>query len=576
MINLIRTKIIIALFMSLICIESEGATVIDFDDLSHGLVPVGYAGLTWGTSILARPDADTTSFHASNNTTYSTPHSLPNYILNGYGVPDLWFEFPSPVIFNGAWMAFPRNNIFSAQKVRFVDDSGLTSNWLELTDSPQFLEANFYGSKRIYVQPIGRYSGVQATGGWGGDGWVNGGWYTMDDITYEIAGSADCGSSNGHSFTEVPTTNLCNTGTPSIVSIDNEVLNWSCKGSGTFSNCSSILSDFTQPTLTVSALINGSVTNNATINVSGTVSDSSGIKSLTINGKPVSIAGDGSYTYPVTLVNGANIISTVATDNVNNQTTDTRTITLDTTSPTLTISAPADNSLTGTATVNVSGTVSESASVKARIGTGTWQTALISGSNFDIQLVLFSGQNTIEMMATDQAGNSVVTTSKLTITYLDSAPNLSVTSPNKDIATISDNIDICGTVGDSFSIAAITLTVDDMTFTPDISYDGSFCQNVLLSADKTYFVAVTATDRIGNISTVHRNIIKTSPLSKPVLMDAQKVLDAVVGKTALTASEKIRYDVAPVSINNTPHGDGVIDAADVIATLRRTVGIGSW
>jgi hypothetical protein len=73
--------------------------VINFDDLSKGLVPSGYAGLNWGTSTWSKPWADSTSFYVDSN---ATPESAPNYLLNGYGVPDLWFEFYAPVNFKGA------------------------------------------------------------------------------------------------------------------------------------------------------------------------------------------------------------------------------------------------------------------------------------------------------------------------------------------------------------------------------------------------------------------------------------------------------------------------------------------
>lgn len=172
-----RKLLRITLYVLLISCYTAAAygTVIDFDDLDEGLVPSGYAGLTWGTSILSRPHADSTSFYASSKPTYATPRSGSGYVINGHGVPDLWFEFSAPVRFNGAWFASPKDNGLAAQKVRLVDDLGQTSVWLELTHSPQYLEANFSNSKKIYVQPRGIYDGVE----------TNGGWYALDDITYE-------------------------------------------------------------------------------------------------------------------------------------------------------------------------------------------------------------------------------------------------------------------------------------------------------------------------------------------------------------------------------------------------------
>lgn len=174
MINTIINKLIFASLTSLICFGISNATVITFDDLNQGLVPSGYSGLTWGTSTLSRPYADFTSFSVYSNQSYATANSSPNFVINGYGVPDLWFEFSGPVDFKGAWFAAPLNNNFAAQKVRFTDDLGQTSNWLSLTNTPQYLAADFLGAKTIYVQPAGVFYGIES----------NGGWYTMDDIIY--------------------------------------------------------------------------------------------------------------------------------------------------------------------------------------------------------------------------------------------------------------------------------------------------------------------------------------------------------------------------------------------------------
>ena len=62
----------------------------------------------------------------------------------------------------------------------------------------------------------------------------------------------------------------------------------------------------------------------------------------------------------------------------------------------------------------------------------------------------------------------------------------------------------------------------------------------------------------------------------PTINDALKVLQAVVNKTPLTDTEKIRYDVAPLGVNGSPVGNGTIDSADIILILRRSIGIGSW
>ncbi len=105
------------------------------------------------------------------------------------------------------------------------------------------------------------------------------------------------------------------------------------------------------PTLSVSTLANGTVTNNATLNISGTVSDSDGVAGLTINSKAVTITS-GSFNSTVSLVTGANTITVVAVDTLSNSTTNTRTITLDQTTPILNLGTASCNK-GGTATVQL-------------------------------------------------------------------------------------------------------------------------------------------------------------------------------------------------------------------------------
>lgn len=327
------------------------------------------------------------------------------------------------------------------------------------------------------------------------------------------------------------------------------------------------------PTLTLSTLANGSITNNATLNVSGTVSSTNSVASLTVNNIAV-IVTNGSFSYPVILQVGSNIVTTVATDAQSNSTTDTRTINLDVTAPVLTISSPADNSKTAQVLATVAGTVDETSTVSVKVNNGSQQSASMTGNSFGVSVNLFSGINTINIVATDLAGNAA--TAKRTVTYDNGTLSLSVTNPGQDMSTAQGSITISGTVTDVVSSATITIAADGKTYIPIVDNNGSFSQSIPLTTDKTYAVVVNATDLVGNSATVQRNIIKFTPLTQPSINDALKVLQAVVGLIPLTATEQIRYDVAPLGGSGTPLGNGVLDDADVILILRRSIGIGSW
>jgi hypothetical protein len=64
--------------------------------------------------------------------------------------------------------------------------------------------------------------------------------------------------------------------------------------------------------------------------------------------------------------------------------------------------------------------------------------------------------------------------------------------------------------------------------------------------------------------------------SAKTLSDALKAFKSVAGTVVLTADEKASLDVAPIAGNGIPVGNGAVDIADVVAILRRSIGIGTW
>lgn len=340
--------------------------------------------------------------------------------------------------------------------------------------------------------------------------------------------------------------------------------------------------DTTAPTLTPSTLAEGARTNNATLNISGTAKDTdSGIKSLTINGQLVEVKVDGTFTVAITLAAGANTITTIATDNANNQTTDTRTITLDTTAPTLSVSAPADNSKTAQSLATITGTIDETSTVTVRLNNDSPQNASITENGYSADVTFASGLNTITVTATDLAGN--ITSVVRSVTYDNTKPSLSVSNPAQDISTTQTSITISGTVTDIVTNATISITADGQLFTPTVATDGSFSQSINLPTDKTYAVVVTATDQAGNTTTSQRNIIKTATAAtgdvtgdgKVDIADALKALRISIGLDAATPALLLLADVAPLA-GGKPAPDGVIDIADALVILEKAVGLFTW
>ena len=78
------------------------------------------------------------------------------------------------------------------------------------------------------------------------------------------------------------------------------------------------------------------------------------------------------------------------------------------------------------------------------------------------------------------------------------------------------------------------------------------------------------------VSTAVKHNGNSGTTSNPTIVDALKALQGHSGTVLLTPEEMIRYDVAPLATNGVPQGNGVVDIADVIMILRRSIGIGEW
>ena len=275
------------------------------------------------------------------------------------------------------------------------------------------------------------------------------------------------------------------------------------------------------PALELSTLANGSATNNQVLNISGKLTDNLFVQGLKINDKAVDLNGDGTFSYSLTLSSGSNVINTVATDNAGNTKTDIRTIIYDPNAPVLTISAPADNSKTKNQTVTVTGTADETSTVGITLTGGTIQQATMADNSFSLTLTLASGTNTIEVTATDLAGNK--TSAKRTVVYDPIAPSLAITAPGQDIRTKLNQYTLNGTVTDLTAVA-LMMTVTDVVDPISLPViDSAFEYVINLAADKPYVIEVTATDEVGNQSKVSRNIIRDT-LPPTLSIDALTVL----------------------------------------------------
>lgn len=261
--------------------------------------------------------------------------------------------------------------------------------------------------------------------------------------------------------------------------------------------------DTTAPILTVSTLSDGSWTNNELLNVSGQVTDNNGIQQLNINDVDVAINPDGSFSYPVVLQDGPNTVGIRVTDLAGNEVSDMRMINLDQDAPVITIATPADNMNTKQSWIDVTGAVDDQSTVTVKVNAANPMAALMNGNNFSLTVALVYGINTIEVTATDLAGNT--SRVKRTVTFDDQNPSLSVTYPAQDIKTNQSTITIRGEVTD-LTVVTITVTMDGNIYTPAVT-SGRFEQTVTFTEGKTYQIYVKAVDEAGNETLVQRNVV---------------------------------------------------------------------
>jgi hypothetical protein len=263
---------------------------------------------------------------------------------------------------------------------------------------------------------------------------------------------------------------------------------------------SSITLDSMPPKLVVSALANGSYTNVQTQNISGTVSDPN-LSAVTLNGKVLTIAANGSYTDTLVLLPGQNTIIVSAFDTLGNAVSDSRSINFDASLPIITVSNPADNSYTNKDKVVISGTLDKDAIVKV-----AGVPAVKNPANnllWTAEVLLTAGINTISIEATDLYGNT--NSAKRTITMDIAAPELAIKDPVQDISTNSPNVSISGTITDSSGLTLV-YTVNDLV-KPVTVANGAFSFNVDFAQEGAYPVILTATDAAGNVTTATRNLI---------------------------------------------------------------------
>lgn len=248
------------------------------------------------------------------------------------------------------------------------------------------------------------------------------------------------------------------------------------------------------PNLAVSSPGDNDLTSNRTVTVSGTTDPGA---TVTVDGTAVSVSSRGSFSASYTLADGTHTFSVVATNGAGLTQTATRTVTVDTTAPALTLTSPSSGLLTRDPVVQVSGTTEPGATV---VVNGVSAAVSPSGT-FSVALSLHEGADTISATATDAAGNQAQ--ASVGVTLDTTPPAIVIASPRSGANYTSPTVTVTGTTE-----PGATLVVDGQAVAVDAN--GLFSVQLSLS-EGTNLITATATDAAGNSATTVVAVSYTNP-----------------------------------------------------------------
>jgi hypothetical protein len=289
--------------------------------------------------------------------------------------------------------------------------------------------------------------------------------------------------------------------------------------------------------------------NSTSLTVTGTM-DSNALVTVICQGTtvgPVVYPTDTTWNTQVSgLAEGTNTIT--ATASSGDPPTAQATVLVDTTPPTLTVSALQDGASTNNPILNVAGVASDSGSGLALVTVaGTVVTVAADGS-FSTSVTLVLGANIVITMAYDQAGNT--TRDKRTITLDETAPQITITQPADNSATNVSLLTVSGSVDKTSVIQVAVNGGSPQAATQD---NDDFTAQVQLAAG-TNTIAITATDQAGNIATAKRTVLYDTV--SPTIQITEPPQDLVTNQANYlvqgTASDPQTSVSVVVSVNGQP------------------------
>ncbi len=297
-----------------------------------------------------------------------------------------------------------------------------------------------------------------------------------------------------------------------------------------------IFRDTSGPNLTVTQPADGLLTNQTTITVSGTIDDPTAL--ITVNGTAATVT-NGTFSASIGLAEGNNTITVTAADVLDNKTSTTLTVIRDTEPPDLTLTEPADGFRTRLANVNVTGSV---APVTAAVSVGGVAVTVDGSGLFEHAVVLASGDNTIEVAAADEAGNS--TSQTVTVALDQTPPVLSVATPVDGLVTADASVTVSGSVDDPQAEITINgVAVDNNA--------GSFALVIPLPGSSgPVEISVLAVDDVGNSDEIRIAVVRD--ITPPVIQILNPIDGALLTNDVVNVFGSVDDPTATVLVNGQP------------------------
>ncbi|PLX95818.1 MAG: hypothetical protein C0621_03135, partial [Desulfuromonas sp.] len=291
--------------------------------------------------------------------------------------------------------------------------------------------------------------------------------------------------------------------------------------------------DTTAPGITITAPVAGYLTTTTPI-LSYSLSDSAATVAVAVDGSVVSVANGEA----LPLSQGTHVITVTATDSAGLMTSSSVTVKVDTVAPTVTISSPLAGYVT-TPSPSLSYSVNDS-SANIAVTVDTVPVSVVSGES----LSLTEGGHTINVTATDPAGNSTVASRYITVDT--TSPDVVITAPLAGFLTTTT--------------PTLSYSVNDSDASVDVAVDGVTVAvssgDPLPLTQGTHVISVTATDTAGLSSSRHVTVkVDTSAPTVTISSPANGYETTLTPTLSYSLSDSsatavVTIDGNPVSVAN--------------------------